>query len=128
MTCLILLLALALPCAAQGEEANTQVTHYLLLGEDGYAEEVVDDARTDTIVVVTLDEKYNRVIMTSILRDSRINNLKGNPTKANLLYKNYGFDGVIRLAELMREAAREKKDARALIQIKGLGCGGGCCG
>ena len=40
----------------------------------------------------------------------------------------YGFDGVIRLAELMREAAREKKDARALIQIKGLGCGGGCCG
>ncbi|MBQ2947868.1 MAG: LCP family protein [Clostridia bacterium] len=99
ITCLLLLLALALPCAAQGEEANTQVTHYLLLGEDGYAEEVVDDARTDTIVVVTLDEKYNRVIMTSILRDSRINNLKGNPTKANLLYKNYGFDGVIACIE-----------------------------
>ena len=40
----------------------------------------------------------------------------------------FGCVGVIRLAELMREAAREKKDARALIQIKGLGCGGGCCG
>ena len=39
----------------------------------------------------------------------------------------YGYDGVIRLAALMREAAREKKDARSLIQIKGLGCGGGCC-
>ena len=39
----------------------------------------------------------------------------------------YGYDGVVRLASLMREAAREKKDARSLIQIKGLGCGGGCC-
>lgn len=101
ITCLLLVLMLALPCAAQGEETetNTQVTHYLLLGEDGYAEDVVDDARTDTIVVVTLDEKYNRVIMTSILRDSKIDNLKGNETKANLLYKNYGFDGVIACIE-----------------------------
>ena len=40
----------------------------------------------------------------------------------------YGCDGIIRLAGLMREAALEKKDARSLIQIKGLGCGGGCCG
>ena len=40
----------------------------------------------------------------------------------------YGCDGVIRLARLMREAVREKKDARSLIQIKGLGCTGGCCG
>ena len=40
----------------------------------------------------------------------------------------YGCDGIVRLAGLMREAFREKKDARSLIQIKGLGCGGGCCG
>ena len=39
-----------------------------------------------------------------------------------------GYDGVIRLAALMREAVREKKDARSLIQIKGLGCTRGCCG
>ena len=65
-----------------------------MLGEDGYAEEITDDARTDTIVIVSLDEKYNRVIMTSVLRDSRINNPNGNATKANLLYKYFGLQGV----------------------------------
>ncbi|MDO5377293.1 MAG: LCP family protein [Clostridia bacterium] len=90
-----LVAALCLLCAVQAiAEENTQVKHYLLLGEDGYAEEITDDARTDTIVLVSLDEKYNRVIMTSVLRDSQINNPKGNPTKANLLYKYYGFEGV----------------------------------
>ena len=96
------LAALLLCCcwaAARAEEHNEQVKHYLLLGEDGYAEKLTDDARTDTIVVVTLDEKYNRVIMTSILRDSRIDNPRGNPTKANLLYKYHGFDGVIACIE-----------------------------
>ena len=73
----ILGLALAmllLFCAAALGETNTQVKHYLMLGEDGYADQVTDDARTDTIVLVSLDTKYNRVILTSILRDSKINN------------------------------------------------------
>ena len=93
MPLLLLLLLLLLPAAALAQE-NTQVTHYLMLGEDGYAEEITEDARTDTIVLVSLDEKYNRVIMTSVLRDSRINNPNGNPTKANLLYKYFGLQGV----------------------------------
>lgn len=80
-------------------DGKAAVSHYLLLGEDGYAEQVVDDARTDTIVIVSLDETNNRIIMTSILRDSRINNPKGNPTKINLLYRMYGFDGIISCIE-----------------------------
>lgn len=43
--------------------------------------EVVEDARTDTIVLVSLDTRYNRVIMTSILRDCQINNPRGNPQR-----------------------------------------------
>ena len=80
---LLCLLALMLvwTCFVAYAEENTQVSHYLLLGEDGYAEEVVEDARTDTIVLVSLDTRYNRVIMTSILRDCQINNPRGNPTK-----------------------------------------------
>lgn len=35
----------------------------------------------------------------------------------------YGFDGICRMAELMTDAYLHKKDARSLIQIKGLGCG-----
>ena len=94
---MLLCLVLLLPAAALGEqtEENTQVTHYLLLGQDGYAEEIVEDARTDTIVIVSLDEKYNRVIMTSVLRDSKIKNPNGNDTKANLLYRYHGFDGIM---------------------------------
>ena len=94
---MLLCLVLLLPAAALGEqiEENTQVTHYLLLGQDGYAEEIVEDARTDTIVIVSLDEKYNRVIMTSVLRDSKIKNPNGNDTKANLLYRYHGFDGIV---------------------------------
>lgn len=90
-----ILLALGLLLACASAEENTQVKHYLLLGEDGYAEEVTDDARTDTIVLVSLDSRYNRVVMTSILRDSRIGNPRGNETKVNLLYKNHGFEGII---------------------------------
>lgn len=95
----LLLTTLMLLCTAVQAEENTQVKHYLLLGEDGYAEEVVEDARTDTIVIVSLDSKYNRVIMTSVLRDSRIDNPNGNPTKANLLYKYHGFDGIVSCLE-----------------------------
>ena len=91
----LLTLLLCAPALAEDVQENTQVKHYLLLGEDGYADDITDDARTDTIVIVSLDEKYNRVIMTSVLRDSKINNPRGNPTKANLLYKYHGFDGVI---------------------------------
>lgn len=96
---LALLLALTALCAAAQAEENAKVKHYLLLGEDGYAEDLTDDARTDTIVLVSLDEQFNRVIMTSILRDSAIDNPRGNRTKANLLYKYHGFDGVISCLE-----------------------------
>lgn len=94
---LLLSLLLLVPAwgMAQEAEINTKLTHYLLLGQDGYAEDIVKDARTDTIVLVTLDEKYNRVVMTSVLRDSRIKNPNGNDTKANLLYRYFGFDGII---------------------------------
>ena len=108
---LLLLFSLCAGALAEGAQAevNTQVKHYLMLGEDGYAEDIVDDARTDTIVLISLDAKYNRVIMTSVLRDSKINNPYGNPTKANLLYKYHGFDGVIRC--LQRELGIEIEGA-----------------
>lgn len=96
--CLLVLMMVLLGVCARAQE-NTQVKHYLLLGEDGYADEVVEDARTDTIVLVSLDTQYNRVVMTSILRDCQINNPNGNPTKMNLLFKNHGFDGIITCLE-----------------------------
>ena len=111
--CAALLCALlVIGCAgalAEETQVNTQARHYLLLGQDGYADDIVKDARTDTIVLVTLDSKYNRVIMTSILRDSKIKNPSGNDTKANLIYRTYGFDGIISCLE--RELAVEIEGA-----------------
>ena len=43
------------------------------------------------------------------------------------LYRIEDNDISLRTLELMREAYREEKDMRDLIQIKGMGCGG-CCG
>ena len=40
----------------------------------------------------------------------------------------HGYEGIIKLAGLMADAAAHPKDARSLIGVKGLGCGGGCCG
>ncbi|MFR5794542.1 MAG: LCP family protein [Christensenellales bacterium] len=81
-------------------------------GRNQYAGQALSDARrgrlrgachgrraNDTIVLVSLDTKYNRVILTSILRDSKINNPRGNETKINLLYKNHGFSGIISCLE-----------------------------
>ena len=36
----------------------------------------------------------------------------------------YGYGGILELAGLMEEAAREEKDTEKLIQVKGWGC---CC-
>ena len=98
-----LLLIMILFCMYLFNEVSAEntktINHYLLLGQDGYAERIVEDARTDTIVLVSLDETENRIIMTSILRDSRIDNPKGHSTKINLLYKGYGFDGIISCIE-----------------------------
>lgn len=94
LLCLLCFSAAAEDAVSAQPEENTQVTHYLLLGEDSYADEVSDEARTDTIVLLSLDAKYNRVIVTSILRDCMIPNKRGENTKINLLYKAYGFDGL----------------------------------
>lgn len=34
----------------------------------------------------------------------------------------YGFDGIVRLAEMMTDAYRQEKDTKTVIQYKGLGC------
>lgn len=116
---LVVLLLCAAPCAfaedETAQEINTQVTHYLLLGQDGYSEEITEDARTDTIVIVSLDQKYNRVIMTSILRDSQIENRKGNLTKANLLYKTYGLDG---MSECIENALGIELEGAVLVNFE----------
>ena len=99
--CALLLcgVALAEETAETPAPVNTQVKHYLLLGQDGYDEEISESARTDTVVLVSLDRKYNRVIMTSIMRDSQIETVRGNTTKVNLLFRANGLEGMTECIE-----------------------------
>jgi hypothetical protein len=53
LLCALLMIGCA-GALAEETQVNTQVRHYLLLGQDGYADDIVKDARTDTIVLVTL--------------------------------------------------------------------------
>lgn len=98
---IVLLCALSAPALCEEEPfaVNTQVHHYLLLGLDTYTDAIAHDARTDTILLVSMDRKYDRLILTSILRDTKVKNPRGNDTKMNLLYKNYGIEGVTQVLE-----------------------------
>lgn len=78
---------------------NDQVSHYLILGQDTYNESIQADSRTDTILLVSLDSKYKRIIMTSIMRDSKVTTPKGNENKINTVYKYHGLDGIISTVE-----------------------------
>lgn len=98
---LLLLLPSLTLCESEGVTAqvNTKVTHFLLLGQDTYSEEVQPDSRTDSIFLLTLDDQYERIILTSIMRDSKVKNPKGNDTKINNVYKFYGLEGITSTVE-----------------------------
>ena len=85
--------------ATQEAEINTQLRHYLVLGQDTYDEGIQADSRTDSILLISLDSKYNRIIMTSIMRDSKVTTPKGNETKINTIYKFYGLEGIVNTLE-----------------------------
>ena len=100
---LALILFVSMPVSlaeeAKEEEINTQVSHYLVLGQDTYDEGIQADSRTDTILLVTLDSKYKRIIMTSIMRDSKVTTPKGNENKINTIYKYHGLEGLVSTIE-----------------------------
>ena len=85
--------------AQEAAQVNTQVRHYLVLGQDTYAEGIQADSRTDTILLISLDNQYKRIIMTSIMRDSKVTTPKGNENKINTIYKYHGLEGIVSTVE-----------------------------
>lgn len=82
-----------IPPTAQAEEPAA-LKHYLVLGQDYYSVKASTSARTDTIVLVTLDPSGNRIIFTSVLRDCKVTTPSGGENKLNTVLSNYGMDGV----------------------------------
>lgn len=96
LVCLCLLLvccpALALAQAAQPD--NPSVKHILVLGQDYYNPSSTIYARTDTVLLVSIDNLNKQIVLTSILRDSMVTTPKGAQNKINSIYRNHGFEGV----------------------------------
>lgn len=76
-----------------GAEAPSPLRHYLVLGLDYYAVNASSSARSDTILLITLDPGGNRILFTSILRDSKVTTPGGGENKLNSVFANYGLEG-----------------------------------
>ncbi len=102
LVCLLCLaLAGLIPCAGisadtapEATPAAGSVKHYLFLGEDYYVETAAASTRTDTLILVSLDEATGRILFTSILRDSKVTTPKGGEVKLNTVYHNHGYEGI----------------------------------
>lgn len=80
--------------AALAEAERPVIKHYVVLGEDYYTENASTSARADAFLVVSMDTTGNRLLFTSVLRDSKITTPKGGENKLNTVYQNHGFEGV----------------------------------
>lgn len=113
--CLILMLALPAPLALADnrdqrlylldhikplDEADIPPTpsgvhHFLLIGMDKWQNNMDDLGYNDGLVLLTMDEKTGRVIVTSIIRDSLVIRPDGNPGRINRIIREYGVQGLL---------------------------------
>lgn len=73
-----------LPETADGQH------HYLLLCTDSWEASATNLGNTDGIVIVTLDTRAHRVMLTSIIRDALVQRPDGVIGRINYIAKNYG--------------------------------------
>ncbi|MCL2545411.1 MAG: LCP family protein [Clostridia bacterium] len=93
--CAALLCAVSL-CLPSPGLANDRpgLKHYLVLGMDYYTVRESVSARSDVVLLVSLDPGGNRIIFTSILRDCKVTTPGGGENKLNTVHANYGIAGV----------------------------------
>ena len=89
------LLCAVSPClpASASPEDRPALKHYLVLGLDYYTVLESASARSDVVLLVSLDPGGNRIIFTSILRDCKVTTPGGGENKLNTVYANYGIAG-----------------------------------
>ncbi|MDR3051048.1 MAG: LCP family protein [Oscillospiraceae bacterium] len=94
---LLCALACLLPGTANAQAQGTDaplIRHYMVLGQDYYMESGAQSARTDALILVSLDTAGNRIIFSSILRDCKVTTSGGGENKINSVYRNHGANGV----------------------------------
>ena len=108
---LLLALALALPCAALADipkpietipfdqlpETRDGMHHYLLLCVDQWQGKPHHLGNTDGIMILTLDTRANRIMLTSLIRDALVVRPDGVIGRVNYIAKNYGPEELCRV-------------------------------
>lgn len=112
IVCLVLTLILSLSCcAALADDPQTIETipyeelppaidgqhHYLLLCVDQWTGKPHNLGNTDGIVIVTLDTRAHRVMLTSIIRDALVERPDGVIGRINYIAKNYGPEALCKV-------------------------------
>lgn len=108
---LLLSLILALPCAAMADtpkpietipfdqlpETRDGMYHYLLLCVDQWQGKPHNLGNTDGIMILTLDVRANRIMLTSLIRDALVVRPDGVIGRVNYIAKNYGPEELCRV-------------------------------
>ena len=112
IVCLVLTLTLSLSCcAALADDPQPIETipyeelppaidgqhHYLLLCVDQWTGKPHNLGNTDGIVIVTLDTRAHRVMLTSIIRDALVERPDGVIGRINYIAKNYGPEALCKV-------------------------------
>ena len=71
--------------------------HYLLLCTDSWAASATNLGNTDGIVLVTLDTRAHRVMLTSIIRDALVQRPDGVIGRINYIAKNFGPEALCKV-------------------------------
>lgn len=71
------------------------VRHYLLISMDKWQNNMDNLGYNDGLVLLTIDEKTGRVIVTSFIRDTLVIRPDGNPGRINRIIREYGVDALL---------------------------------
>lgn len=92
LLCLAICLPAALGCAQE-------VSHYLVMGFDYWGDETIGTSFTDTNLIVSVDKTNNRLIITSIMRDSYVTMPDGTQSKLNQVIRKSDFDTMVKTVQ-----------------------------
>ncbi|MBQ8201833.1 MAG: LCP family protein [Clostridia bacterium] len=110
--CILLSLMLALPCMSAFATDPTPIDtipfdeiletrdglhHYLLLCVDQWRAQPTNLGNSDGIVLLTLDTRGNRVMLTSLIRDALVKRPDGVIGRVNYIAKNYGPEALCKV-------------------------------
>lgn len=82
--------------SADAEDKKMDMEHYLLIGVDGWGVAKEGGARSDAIILASLDYGRDRIIFTSFARDSIVKpSYRRNPVKLNTLVRSQEGEGAL---------------------------------